>query len=375
MKKLLSIFICVFALACALPAAAAPKAMLVADMDSGLVLYQENGTAINYPASLTKLMTLYLAFDALDKGRLTKDQNLIISTRAAGQPAVKLGLKPGEKISVETAIKALIIRSANDVAVVLSENLKGDEGDFSETMTRIASEIGLKQTNFQNASGLPNDDQTSSARDIALLAIAIYKHFPQYFDYFAARAFEYNGKTYSTHNDIVKTYPGATGMKTGFTNKAKYNLAASARRDNVNLVAIVLGADNSTERLNYATRLLDYGFAIRAGEKPGNFASFNTKNPVKYEAKEYGPASSAPQPTQPAPKITTGAAGIQFGAFGTRSAAENQANVIRKRFDLSPKIEPFGNLFRVRVYNLSESSAAKVKSAADAAGISSFVFH
>ncbi|MDR2685187.1 MAG: serine hydrolase [Rickettsiales bacterium] len=391
------------------PASASPKAVLVADMKSGTILYQENGTALNYPASLTKLMTLYLTFDALTAGRLREDQNLIVSSRAASQPAIKLDLKPGEKISVETAIKALVIRSANDVASVLSENLKGDEGDFADTMTRIAAEIGLKQTEFHNSSGLPDDDQVSSARDLALLSIAIYQHFPQYFHYFSAKSFKHNGKTYDTHNHILNSYPGANGMKTGFTNKARYNLSATAKKGKDQLVAIVLGADNAKERTNVATKLLDYGFALKAGKKPGSFSTFistTSTNPnyEPYDADEdydatYGNGTKFSSQTQKSPspaKSTTnkfptnggvvsakqtgwldnskGKTGVQFGAFGSKNSAQTQADRVKRALGVSPVVEKSNGLYRVRLYGLSESTASKLNSQSASKSIPSFIF-
>jgi D-alanyl-D-alanine carboxypeptidase (penicillin-binding protein 5/6) len=370
---------------------AAAKALLIADMDSGEVLYQEHGADENYPASLTKIMTLYLTFDALEAGRLTSDQNLIVSKRAANQPPTKLGLKPGDKITVETAIKALIIRSANDVATVLSENLKGDESDFSETMTRVANEIGLKQTLFHNASGLPNEDHISSARDIALLSIAVYQHFPQYFHYFNSRSFKYNGQTYYTHNQILNTYAGANGMKTGYTNKARYNLAASAKRDGVQLLAITLGAANSKERLNITTRLLDYGFALKNNESVSKFNEFNTSYNAKfsedvdesitaYENPErVGAVSTEPVKSEPkkaaAKSYSSGNSGVQFGAFGSEAVANKQAKTVKSVYGLSAKIEPYNGLYRVRVYGLSESAASKIKGSCAANNIQCFIFH
>ena len=161
------------------------RAALVADMDTGRVLYQENANELNYPASLTKIMTLYLTFDALEHGRLSLDDYLIVSKSAASAEPVKLGVSAGSKIRVEDAIKAVAVTSANDIARVLAENLKGgQEETFAQLMTRVAHEIGLTRTNFENSSGLPNDDHMSTARDIALLSMAVYKHFPQYWKYF-----------------------------------------------------------------------------------------------------------------------------------------------------------------------------------------------
>ena len=209
------------------------RAVLVADIDSGRVLYQENANQLNYPASLTKIMTLYLTFDALEHNRLQLDDYLIVSQSAANAQPVKLGLTAGSKIKVEDAIKAVAVHSANDVARVLAENLQGGkEGNFASLMTRVANEIGLQKTNFENSSGLPNEDHMSTARDIALLSMAVYKHFPQYWKYFGIKSWTYNGKTYTNGNRLLGSYPGCDGMKTGFTNKSKYSLVATAKRDN-----------------------------------------------------------------------------------------------------------------------------------------------
>ena len=189
------------------------RAALVADMDTGLVLYKENADVQNYPASLTKIMTLYLTFDALEHGRLRLDDYLIVSKSAAAAEPVKLGLAAGSKIKVEDAIKALTVLSANDVARVLAENLKGGmEGNFAGLMTRVAKEIGLSGTNFENSSGLPDDDHMSTARDIALLSIGLYRRFPQYWKYFSIKTWTYNGKTYTNGNRLLGTYPGCDGM-------------------------------------------------------------------------------------------------------------------------------------------------------------------
>ena len=221
------------------------RAVLVADIDSGHVLYQENANQLNYPASLTKIMTLYLTFDALEHNRLHLDDYLIVSQYAADAQPVKLGLTAGSKITVEDAIKAVAVHSANDVARVLAENLKGGkEGSFAAMMTRVANEIGLQHTNFENSSGLPNDDHMSTARDIALLSMAVYKHFPQYWKYFGIKSWTYNGKTYTNGNRLLGVYPGCDGMKTGFTNKSKYSLVATAQRNNRHLIAVVLGAES-----------------------------------------------------------------------------------------------------------------------------------
>ena len=364
------------------------RAALVADIDSGKILYQENATQPNYPASLTKIMTLYLTFDALEHGRLHLDDYLIVSQSAAAASPVKLGLAAGSKISVEDAIKALAVLSANDVARVLAENLKGGkEGNFADLMTRVATEIGLSGTNFENSSGLPNDDQLSTARDIALLAMAVYKHFPQYWKYFGIKSWTYNGKTYTNGNRLLGTYPGCDGMKTGFTNKSKYSLVATARRGDVHLISVVLGAENKDVRANVATQMLNRGFSIADGNAPvvkNNAVPEKGKNtavaPTFNATYQAATAAAAPKYNAAKSVATTVAAnvgaGVQFGAFSSRAAAQAQVENVKSKLGVNADIESAPNgMFRVRVSGLSDAGAAQLKSRAVAAGIDSYVFH
>lgn len=396
MKRLLGILLLFFA--CFSHAYAAPyRAVLVADMDTGRVLYQENAAVPNYPASLTKIMTLYLTFDALEHGRLHLDDYLIVSKSAAAAEPVKLGVSAGSKIRVEDAIKALTVLSANDVARVLAENLKGGmEGNFADLMTRVAREIGLSGTNFENSSGLPNDDHMSTARDIALLSMAVYKHFPQYWKYFSINSWTYNGKTYTNGNRLLRTYPGCDGMKTGYTRKSLYSLVATAQRNNHHLIAVVLGAQNKDVRASVATNMLDKGFEILAGNAPvATNVTYTAPQPVTQPAPQPVVTYSAPvsstattfsaaynaATTQPAPVAdysnnAPGNAGVQFGAFSSRAAAETQVSNVRNLLGVSAVIETAPNgMFRVRVNNLSESAAQNIRTRAQNAGIDCYVFH
>ena len=380
--------------------AAQYRAALVADMDTGRVLYQENANALNYPASLTKIMTLYLTFDALEHGRLALDDYLIVSQSAANAEPVKLGLAAGSKIKVEDAIKALAVYSANDVARVLAENLKGgQEESFADLMTRVAREIGLNNTNFENSSGLPNDDHLSTARDIALLSMAVYKHFPQYWHFFGIKSWTYNGKTYTNGNRLLTSFKGCDGMKTGYTKKSKYSLVATAHRGDNHLMSVVLGAENKDVRANVAAQMLNRGFSmLNNGAQP---VVKNTYVPPITE--------SAPQQTQPSPtpavntgtpttfagaynaattnampkytgttvaKSTMGGTGVQFGAFSSESAAQTQVANVKNKLGADAVVEPTGSgLYRVRTYGLSEADAQKLKSSATSNGIDSYVFH
>lgn len=353
---------------CAGAHAAQYRAALVADMDTGRVLYSENANDLNYPASLTKIMTLYLTFDALEHGRLHLDDYLIVSKSAADASPVKLGLAAGSKIKVEDAIKAVAVYSANDVARVLAENLKGGkEGNFASLMTRVAGEIGLARTNFENSSGLPNDDHMSTARDIALLSMAVYKHFPQYWKYFGIKTWTYNGKTYTNGNRLLGTYPGCDGMKTGYTNKSKYSLVATAKRDNRHLMSVVLGAENKDVRANVSARMLNRGFEM-LGSNAAPVTTVTAAAPVA--------TTPPPAPKKPTAAISRGNAGVQFGAFSSQSAANDQVARVIKFVGVTPVVEPTGSgMYRVRANALSETAAADLKSRATAAGIDCFIFH
>lgn len=393
---LTTIFACIMSVTAAV--AAPYRAVLVADMDSGRVLYQENATVPNYPASLTKIMTLYLTFDALEHGRLHLDDYLIVSKSAAAAEPVKLGLAAGSKIRVEDAIRALTVLSANDVARVLAENLKGGrEGTFADLMTRVAREIGLSGTNFENSSGLPNDDHMSTARDIALLSMAVYKHFPQYWKYFGIKTWNYNGKTYTNGNRLLGTYPGCDGMKTGYTRKSRYSLVATANRDGHHLIAVVLGAESKDVRANVATNMLNRGFDMVKNNTPTTTVTTYyapVSQPAPAPAPQPVPTYSAPAgaPTtfaaaynaataQPAPRADVsnnapGNAGVQFGAFSSRDAAMTQVNNVKNTLGVTAVIETAPNgMFRVRANNLSESVAQNIRTRAQNAGIDCYVFH
>lgn len=368
------------------------RAALVADMDTGRVLYQENANVQNYPASLTKIMTLYLTFDALEHGRLRLDDYLIVSQSAASASPVKLGLKAGSKIKVEDAIKALTVLSANDVARVLAENLKGGkEGSFASLMTQVASEIGLSQTNFENSSGLPNDDHLSTARDIALLSMAVYKHFPQYWKYFGIKTWTYNGKTYTNGNRLLGTYDGCDGMKTGFTNKSKYSLVATAKRNGKHLISVVLGAENKDVRANVSVKLLNKGFEMVAdGSTPivketatSSVKSYSAPKQTAGGAKTFSAAYNVATGNvvksynnQSSGAISSGNAGIQFGAFSSKASAQNQVNNVKNMIGVNTVIETAPNgMYRVRANGLSESSAQSIKNRALDAGIDCYIFH
>ena len=242
-------------------AAATDYAAIVVDADSGTVLESVAATARWYPASLTKVMTVYLAFEEIEAGRLTLDEELAVSAHAAAQPATELGLGAGQKITVEDTIFAIILQSANDAAVALAERIGGSEEAFAERMTGKARALGMSRTVFRNASGLPDPEQVTTARDMAVLAKALLENYPQYYHFFSTTSFTFGGQTFGTINGILSRYAGADGIKTGFTCGSGYNLVASAKRNGRRLIGVLLGSRTNFERHSEMGRLLDVGFA------------------------------------------------------------------------------------------------------------------
>jgi D-alanyl-D-alanine carboxypeptidase len=239
-------------------------AAIVIDADTGTVLHAVDADAPTYPASLTKMMTLYLTFGALSQHRLQLEHRLPISDYAASMAPSKLGLKPGSSIRVEEAILAIVTKSANDAAVVLAEGLGGSEENFARMMTEQARRLGMSRTRFENASGLPDPDQVTTARDMALLGRALIAEFPAYYPYFSTRSFVFAGHVQANHNHLLETYDGADGIKTGFIRASGFNLVASAKRDGHRLIGVVFGGQSQPWRDHQMARLLDQGF-VRAG--------------------------------------------------------------------------------------------------------------
>jgi D-alanyl-D-alanine carboxypeptidase len=225
-----------------------PVASIVVDANSGEVLQASNADAPRHPASLTKIMTLYLLFERLEAGTITLDAPLKVSAHATEQAPTILGVKAGQTITVEDAIKAVVTRSANDIAVAIAENLAGDEEAFAKLMTQKARALGMNHTTYVNASGLPDDDQITTARDLALLGRAIQERFPRYYRYFALREFVYHGVAIRNHDHLLGAVGGVDGIKTGFTRASGFNLVTSVHRDGRYLVAVVLGGRSAFER-------------------------------------------------------------------------------------------------------------------------------
>lgn len=242
-------------------AASNPKyASIVMDADTGLILHQSNADKILHPASLVKVMTLMLTFDAIERGELRLRDRVIISRHAASMIPSKLDLPPGSSLRVEDAIYALVTKSANDVAVALAEKIAGSESAFTVRMNRKAGEIGMTRTRFRNASGLHNPNQISTVRDMARMSRYLVENYPSYYSYFSTRSFTYNGKTYRNHNRLMDSYEGMDGLKTGYIQASGFNLAASAMRNNKRLIGVVFGGRTAHRRNAHMAALLDKGF-------------------------------------------------------------------------------------------------------------------
>jgi len=237
-------------------------AAIVVDAASGEVLFARYADNRRYPASVTKMMTLYMAFEALSEGRAKLDDVITVSPRAASQPPSKLGLAAGQTITLDDAMHATAVRSANDMAVAIAEHIGGSEARFTALMTLKAEELGMTQTRYVNANGLPDSRQLTSARDLSILARAVMRDFPQYYRYFGFHDWSYQGRQYRNTNGLLATGQGYDGMKTGYTNASGYNLAASAVRDGKRLITIVLGGRSTASRNAHVAELMDTGFEL-----------------------------------------------------------------------------------------------------------------
>ena len=236
--------------------AATKYAGFVIDAKSGKVLYSRNADARRYPASLTKMMTLYLIFEDLKRGKISLNTRIKMTRYAASQPPSKLGIKPGRTFTVRQAIYALVTKSANDVATAVGEKLSGSEKAFARRMTIKARQLGMHRTTFKNANGLPNRQQVTTARDMSKLGLALKEHFPKKFSYFKTRSFKYGRKRYRNHNRLLGRIKGVDGIKTGYTRASGFNLVSSVSRGNRRIVAVVLGGKTGRARNAQMTRLI-----------------------------------------------------------------------------------------------------------------------
>jgi D-alanyl-D-alanine carboxypeptidase len=249
-------------------AAAGPYSALVVEVESERVLFSQNAEELRHPASLTKMMTLYLTFEALARKQISLDDRLVASRYAVSRPPSRIGLRAGETIAVEEAILALVTQSANDAATVLAESLGGSEPGFAAMMNAKARQLGMNNSVFYNASGLPNPDQVTTAWDMFRLGKALLKDFPEYYPYFSTDHFNFGGRSFHNHNHLLKSYPGADGIKTGFVNASGFNLVASAKRNGSRLIGVVFGGSTHSRRDAHMRDILDDGFDRLEGREP-----------------------------------------------------------------------------------------------------------
>jgi D-alanyl-D-alanine carboxypeptidase len=239
-------------------------ASIVIDANSGAVMQATNADSLRHPASLTKIMTLYLLFERLEAGKIKMSTEMSVSPHAAAQAPSKLGLKPGQTIDVETAIRAIVTKSANDVAVTVAEALGGDEADFAKLMTAKARALGMTHTSYRNASGLPDEGQLTTARDMAILGRAIQDRFPKFYHYFSTRTFTFHGNEMRNHNHLLGNIPGVDGIKTGYIHESGFNIVISMRRNGRHIVAVVFGGHTAAARDARMRSLLDNNINIAA---------------------------------------------------------------------------------------------------------------
>jgi D-alanyl-D-alanine carboxypeptidase len=364
-----------FALVLAVLPAWARYADIVLDTRTGQVLHEVNADVRTYPASLTKLMTLYLTFEALEAGRLTLSQTVPISAHAAAQAPTKLGLVTGQRISVHDLIMGLVTKSANDGAVVLGEALGGTEPKFAVMMTEKAHALGMSDTTFKNASGLPNLRQMTTARDMAKLALALQRDFPQDYHYFSTREFTWKGTVIRNHNNLLGRVEGVDGMKTGFIQASGFNLVASAERNGRRYIAVVLGGATPKARDQEAASLLEHAFA--GDLTPGTTRVAALPNRPSKAKKKAKAVASATATKAPAGKLVVADASgssesfgdtitnwaIQVGAYSRQASARNAATKAMSQLDqlvADAEIAVVGGgkaLYRARIVGLTESSA------------------
>jgi D-alanyl-D-alanine carboxypeptidase len=379
-------------------------AAIVVDAASGEVLFQRFADQRRYPASITKVMTLYLVFEALESGKVKLNDTLVISPRAAAAPPSKLGLAAGQTISLDDAMRATAVRSANDMAIALAEHVARSEGDFTNRMTAKARELGMQNTRFTTANGLPDSRQTTTASDLAILSRAVMRDYPQYYRYLGLHDWHFNGRDYRNTNGLLNTSKGYDGIKTGFTNASGYNLAASSVRDGKRLITIVMGGRSTASRNAHVAELMDTGFEIErrrqngepiqmaqaffeqrgfgistepapvayasadnAGQPYTASASFVSGNPPADLPTEVTPAPSArataaPTPSRRAASTPSGRWAVQVGAFRDEGTARDWLKDVSRRFrsefrNANQDVQTANGWYRSRFTGLTETAA------------------
>jgi len=375
--KLIS-FLPVFWMIC-VSSAHAKYASFIINENTKRIYHNANADTRNYPASLTKIMTLYLVFDALKSKKISMNSKFKVSKRATRQPPSKLNLSAGSNITVKNAILALVTKSANDVATVIAENLGKSERNFAKLMTRKAKKLGMTRTTFRNASGLPNRGQLSTARDMATLGIAIRKNHPKFFKLFKTKSFIYKGIKYTNHNNLLGSYSGTDGIKTGYTNASGFNLVASVERNGQRIIGVVFGGKKARSRDKHMVTLLNKYFKTSLSKplvriaKPSELPKIRPKIVM---------AEKNIKNFKIPPKITNNIIPnnveedwfIQIGAFKNRlnahKAARNARNIVPEQLGNLPaslskitKSSTNNNLqylWRVRFVELAENQARSV---------------
>ena len=356
----------------------AKYASFVINENTKRIYHNTNADTRNYPASLTKIMTLYMIFDALESKKISMKTRLKVSKRASRQPPSKLYLSPGSTITVKNAIMALITKSANDVATVVAENLGKSERNFAKLMTKKAKQLGMTRTTFKNASGLPNRGQLSTARDMATLAMAIRRNHPKFFKLFKTKHFIYQGTKYTNHNNLLGSYSGTDGIKTGYTSASGFNLVASVERNGQRIIGVVFGGKKARSRDRHMIKLLNRHFKTKPSKplvriaKPSEIPLARpTISIVEKSVKNF----NIPPTLKLPPSDKEEDWFIQIGAFKNRlnahKAARNARNMVPEQLANLPaslsKITRTSNknntveyLWRVRFIELAENQARSV---------------
>jgi D-alanyl-D-alanine carboxypeptidase len=297
---------------------------IVVDARTGSVISGDDVDGLRYPASLTKMMTLYIVFQELKAGRIKLSTPLRVSRRAAGMAPSKLGLKAGSTITVEQAIKALVIKSANDVAATVGENLgRGSEAAFANRMTRVARDLGMRRTTFRNASGLPNPGQVTTARDMATLGLRLMRDFPQYYPYFRSTSFVYKGRHIRGHNRLVGRFSGTDGIKTGYINASGYNLVTSTKRGDKRVVGVVIGATSSGRRNAHMMTIIASAFPRARGGNTIAAVAGSAKGAINPIAKNVAPVQPQVAQYEEAPDKDLMAAVAAEAAVDDKEEAED----------------------------------------------------
>ena len=351
------------ALIFAAPSAVQAKyASIVVNAKTGEILHGTNIDTRNYPASLTKMMTLFMVFEALETKKWSLRKRLKVSRRAARQPASRLGLRAGQTISVEQAVLALVTKSANDVAVVVAENMNKSERKFALAMTALARQIGMSRTTFRNASGLPHRGQMSTARDMARLAQVLIHRHGKYYHYFSRKHFSYAGRKHRNHNKLLTTYDGVDGIKTGYIRASGFNLVASAKRRNARIIGVIFGGNSSKHRNRLMTRILNKGFRTIDAGAPAS-PQIATKPSVPQKKSRVAAHMRKPTPGE---KLN-GKWGVQVGAFQryvqAQLAAARAINALpeQMRGAVVMVVQPVevagGMLYRARIAGMTKDAA------------------